>query len=162
MEKHRDRSSQREESEALQEARKKDAAAAADSEAAKKKPTTRAEVSKPKYLIDTKRNEPLASEMGRRLEEKPAKSRLHENTQEKLVELKKKQVASCEQNQEILRLLDAEQKSEQERQKKLAEETDGDKKLRLEKQFEAQKSDTQQKIKAMMKRHKEELDNFKF
>jgi hypothetical protein len=59
---------------------------------ARKKPTTRVENGKPKYLIDTKRNEPLASELGRRPEEKPHKPRLHENTQEKLVELKKKQV----------------------------------------------------------------------
>ncbi len=100
--------------------------------------------------------------MGRRVDEKPHKPRLHENTQEKLIELKKKQVVSPQQNQEILKLLDTEQKSEQERQKKLAEESDADKKLKLEKQFEAEKTDTQQKIKAMMKRHKEELENFKF
>jgi hypothetical protein len=161
MEKQRDRGSQRGDSEVLQEARKKEPAPV-EPEATKKKPTTRVENTKPKYLIDTKRNEPLVSEMGRRPDEKPLKARLHENTQEKLVELKKKQVISREQNQEILKLLDIEQKNEQERQKKLAEETDADKKLKLEKQFEAQKSDTQQKIKAMMKRHKEELENFKF
>jgi hypothetical protein len=60
-------------------------------------------------------------------------------------------------NQEILRLLDSEQKREMERQAQLKSEITPEKLIELQLRFESERQATQEKIKATIKSHKDEL-----
>jgi hypothetical protein len=60
-------------------------------------------------------------------------------------------------NQEILKLLDGEQKREIERQAQLKSELNPEKLSELQSRFESERHATQEKIKATIKSHKDEL-----
>jgi septal ring factor EnvC (AmiA/AmiB activator) len=74
-----------------------------------------------------------------------------------ILEMQKKQVAKCNQNQDILDLLADEKKKERERIKQLEKVTDASERQKLEALFESERNKTKQKMKHMVKRHTEQI-----